>query len=73
MTKIYTYIASAGVGDNGEEFYVCQACNKEQMKYAGMNMKLDWMRYNSRNEALGELQGYPIKRETNVSNVRYWK
>lgn len=71
MTKIYTYVASAGIGNDGQEFYICHACNKEQMRYAGMNMKLNWIRYNSRNEALGLIQGFVIKRETNVSNVKY--
>lgn len=68
-TKVYTYVASAGIGENGEEFYVCHACSKYQMVYAGMNIRLDWVRYNSREEALEAIKGFPIKRESDVSNV----
>lgn len=73
MAKTYTYVAEAGIGNDGEEFYVCHACNKEQMRYAGMNMKLNWIRFNSREEASELLQGNIIKRESNVSSVQYWK
>lgn len=71
--KVYVYVASAGVGNNGEEFYVCRSCSKKQMRYAGMNMTLEWIRYDSRDEALEEIGGCLIKRETDVSNVQYKK
>lgn len=71
MKKVYTYTAFAGSGKfDGESLhaYVCQAVSKKQMKFAGMNMKLDWVRHNSYNEALASLLGYEIKRECNISN-----
>lgn len=70
-TKVYTYVASAGIGENGEEFYVCHARSKNQMVYAGMNKRLDWIRYNSKEEALEAIKWCHIKRESDVSNVQY--
>lgn len=72
MKKVFTYVAEADFENQEQQFYICHAYNKEQMKYAGMNMKLEWARYGSRDEALRDIQGYCIKHETNVSSVRYW-
>ena len=66
-----TYIAF--VYDGVEKAYICQAENKKQMKSAGMNMKLDWIAYDSYERAKNEIlcRGVEIKNSSNVTNFKY--
>jgi len=63
--KTYAYLA---INDNNEGF-ICEAFNKKQMKRAGMNMKLDWSRYESSEKAENELKcsNVELKRSSSVT------
>jgi hypothetical protein len=67
--KSYTYLA---INENNEGF-ICEAINKEQMKHAGVNMKLTWNRYNTYDNAVNELKcrGIELKSSSDVTNFGY--
>lgn len=64
--KTYAYLAINEFNDG----FICEAYNKKQMKQAGMNMKLGWVRYATYDAALNELQccNIQLKIASNVTN-----
>lgn len=61
------YVAIIHDKDKGYTGYICRAHSKKQMKERGMNMRLDWVRYNTRNEAVVQTSDCEQIKETNLA------
>lgn len=69
MKEIKTYVALT----SDSQAYTCEAYSKKQMKAAQMNMKLDWMPFESSEKAeiFIKCSGYEVKSATNVTQFKY--
>lgn len=66
IIKMKTYLAI----NEKNECFICEAYSKKQMKNAGMNMKLDWVEYESYEKAFDFIScsDLELKNATNVSS-----
>jgi len=58
------YVAIVHDKDKGYTGYICKAYSKKQMRDRGMNMRLDWSRYNTKSEAEAQTADCSEVRET---------